>query len=202
MSRRILLSPPDVGPVERRLLLDAFDSNWIAPVGPHLDAFERAFADAVGAPDAVALSSGTAALHLGLLAAGVRPGDRVITSTLTFAATANAIVYVGAEPVFVDVSPDDWTLDPDLLAEELALNARLGRRVGAVIPSICTASAPTTRAYRHRRPVRRARACGRGRGARRLVQRPTRRQLRLVRRLFVQRQQDHHDQRRRDARVP
>ena len=134
MSRRILLSPPDVGPVERRLLLDAFDSNWIAPVGPHLDAFEGAFAEVVGAPDAVALSSGTAALHLGLLAAGVRPGDRVITSTLTFAATANAIVYVGAEPVFVDVSPDTWTIDPDLLAEELALSARLGRRVGAVIP--------------------------------------------------------------------
>lgn len=131
---RILLSPPDVGPVERRLLLEAFDSNWIAPVGPHLDAFEREFADLLGVADAVALSSGTAALHLGLLAAGVGPGDRVITSTLTFAATANAIVYVGAKPVFVDVSPESWTMDPDLLAEELALSARLGRRVGAVIP--------------------------------------------------------------------
>jgi dTDP-4-amino-4,6-dideoxygalactose transaminase len=131
---RILLSPPDVGAVERRLLLEAFDSNWIAPVGPHLDAFEREVAEMLGVSEAVALSSGTAALHLGLLAAGVGKGDRVITSTLTFAATVNAIVYVGAEPVFVDVSPDTWTLDPDLLGEELARNASLGRRVGAVIP--------------------------------------------------------------------
>jgi dTDP-4-amino-4,6-dideoxygalactose transaminase len=131
---RILLSPPDVGAVERRLLLEAFDSNWIAPIGPHLDAFEREFAEVIGVSEAVALSSGTAALHLGLLAAGVRRGDRVITSTLTFAATANAIHYVGAEPVFLDVSPDTWTLDPDLLEEELACSARLGRRVGAVLP--------------------------------------------------------------------
>src|SRR4029079_19764146 len=131
---RIFLSPPDVGALERRLLLEAFDSNWIAPVGPHLEAFEREFAERIGVSEAVALSSGTAALHLGLLAAGVGKGDRVITSTLTFAATVNAIIYVGAEPVFVDVSHDTWTLDPDLLAEELARNARLGRRVGAVIP--------------------------------------------------------------------
>lgn len=131
---RILLSPPHMGPDERRLLLEAFDSNWIAPVGPQLDAFERELAAEVSVPYAVALSSGTAALHLGLIAAGVQPGDRVITSTLTFAATANAIVYVGAEPVFVDASPETWTLDPDLLAEELRRHARLGRRVGAVIP--------------------------------------------------------------------
>ena len=131
--KRILLSPPDVGIEERRLLLEAFDSNWIAPVGPQIDAFEGAFAEAIGVHHAVALSSGTAALHLGLLAAGVRRGDRVITSTLTFAATANAAVYVGAQPVFVDVSPDTWTLDPDLVAEELAACAKSGRRVGAVI---------------------------------------------------------------------
>jgi dTDP-4-amino-4,6-dideoxygalactose transaminase len=130
---RILLSPPDVGANERRLLLEAFDSNWIAPVGPQIDAFEREFAEAIGVPHAVALSSGTAALHLGLIAAGVQRGDRVITSTLTFAATANAAVYVGAEPVFADVSPDTWTIDPDLVAEELASCAKKGRRVGAVV---------------------------------------------------------------------
>ena len=130
----ILLSPPHMGPRERRLLLDAFDSNWIAPAGPELGAFEREVAAVVDVPYAVALSSGTAALHLGLIAAGVQPGDLVITSTLTFAATANAIVYVGAEPVFVDVSPDTWTLDPDLLAEELTRQARRGRRVGAILP--------------------------------------------------------------------
>lgn len=131
---RVLLSPPDVGLDERRLLLEAFDSNWIAPAGPQLEAFEREMAVQVGVPYAVALSSGTAALHLGLIAAGVRPGDRVLTSTLTFAATANAIAYVGAEPVLLDVSPDTWTLDPDLLAEELARQSSMGRRVGAVIP--------------------------------------------------------------------
>lgn len=131
--RRVFLSPPDMGAAERHLLLDAFDSNWVGPVGPQIEAFEREFAAAVGVPYAVALSSGTAALHLGLVAAGVKRGDRVITSTLTFTATANAAVYVGAEPVFVDVSPDTWTLDADLLEEELEGCARRGVRVGAII---------------------------------------------------------------------
>ena len=130
---RIYLSPPDVGAAERTLLLDAFDSGWIAPLGPHVDAFEREFAAAVGVPHAVALSSGTAALHLALEILGVGRGNEVITSTLTFAATANAICYVGATPVFVDVSPETWNLDPDLLDEELARRARLGRQVAAVI---------------------------------------------------------------------
>ena len=130
---RIYLSPPDVGAAERALLLDAFDSGWIAPLGPHVDAFEREFAAAVGVPHAVALSSGTAALHLALEILGAGRGDEVITSTLTFAATANAICYVGATPVFVDVSPETWNLDPDRLDEELARRARLGRRVAAVI---------------------------------------------------------------------
>jgi dTDP-4-amino-4,6-dideoxygalactose transaminase len=132
--KRILLSPPDMGTEERKLLLEAFDSNWIAPVGPQLEAFEREVCELVGVPHAVALSSGTAALHLGLIAVGVRPGDRVIVPTLTFAATANAVVYCGAEPVFVDVSADSWTLDPFLLAEELEANARAGRRVAAIMP--------------------------------------------------------------------
>jgi dTDP-4-amino-4,6-dideoxygalactose transaminase len=131
---RIYLSPPHVGPEERQLLLEAFDSNWIAPLGPQVDAFEQEFAAAVGAPHAVALSSGTAALHLGLRVLGVGPGDEVITSTLTFAATANAITYCGAQPVFVDVDPRTWTLDPDLLAEELAACARRGRLPKAVVP--------------------------------------------------------------------
>ena len=131
--KRIYLSPPDVGAAERALLLDAFDSGWIAPLGPHVDAFEREFAEAVGVPHAVALSSGTAALHLALEVLGVGRGDEVIASTLTFAATANAICYVGAAPVFVDVSPGTWNLDPDLLDEELARRGRLGRQVAAVI---------------------------------------------------------------------
>ncbi|MEI7894377.1 MAG: aminotransferase class I/II-fold pyridoxal phosphate-dependent enzyme, partial [Myxococcales bacterium] len=130
---RIYLSPPHMGPDERGLLLDAFDSNWIAPLGPHVDAFEREFAELVGSEHAVALSSGTAALHLGLRLLGVQPGDEVLTSTLTFAATANAITYVGARPVFIDSDRRSWNMDPDLLAEELEALARQGRRPAAVL---------------------------------------------------------------------
>jgi dTDP-4-amino-4,6-dideoxygalactose transaminase len=124
---RIYLSPPHVGPEERRLLLEAFDSNWIAPVGPHIDRFEREFAARLNLPDAAALSSGTAALHLALHILGVTAADEVLTSTLTFAATANAITYVGARPVFLDSTADTWTMDPDLLQEELEMCARRGR---------------------------------------------------------------------------
>jgi pyridoxal phosphate-dependent aminotransferase EpsN len=130
---RIYLSPPHMGPTERALLLEAFDSNWIAPLGPHVDAFEQEFAARVGASHAAALSSGTAALHLALLMLGVKGGDEVVTSTLTFAATANAIDYVGANPVFIDCSPGTWNLDPELLALELEESARRGRRPAAVI---------------------------------------------------------------------
>ena len=133
MTQRIYLSPPDVGATERALLLDAFDSGWIAPLGPHVDDFEREFACTVGVPYAVALSSGTAALHLGLQTLGVGRRDEVITSTLTFAATANAICYQGASPVFLDVSTDTWTLDVDLLEEELAVRARRNRQAAAVV---------------------------------------------------------------------
>jgi len=130
---RIYLSPPHMGAGERELLLDAFDSGWIAPLGPHVDAFEREFAQKVRVPHAVALSSGTAALHLALQLIGVRPGDEVLTSTLTFAATANAITYVGGTPVFVDVSRETWTIDPGLLEEELAGCAKCGRLPRAVV---------------------------------------------------------------------
>jgi dTDP-4-amino-4,6-dideoxygalactose transaminase len=130
---RIYLSPPHMGPAERALLLDAFDSNWVAPLGPHVDAFEREFAAKVAVPHAAALSSGTAALHLALLLVGVKPGDRVITSDLTFAATANAIRYAGAEPVFVDCDRTSWNMDPALLAEELEAASRRGKLPTAVI---------------------------------------------------------------------
>jgi dTDP-4-amino-4,6-dideoxygalactose transaminase len=130
---RIYLSPPDTTEAERELLLDAFDSNWIAPLGPHVDAFERELADKVGVDHAAALSSGTAALHLGLLLVGVGPGDEVIVPTLTFVATANAAVYLGAEPVFVDSDPTSWNVDAHLVASELYDRARLGRKPAAVI---------------------------------------------------------------------
>lgn len=130
---RVFLSPPHMGPEERALLLEAFDSNWIAPLGPHVDGFERELAQRVGMGHAAALSSGTAALHLALLLLGVGPGDEVITSTLTFSATANPITYVGAHPVFVDVDERTWQLHPGLLAEELESCARRGKLPKAVI---------------------------------------------------------------------
>jgi dTDP-4-amino-4,6-dideoxygalactose transaminase len=130
---RTYLSPPDMGSVERLLLLDAFDSNWIAPLGPHVDAFEREFAELIGVSHAVALSSGTAALHLALQIHGISRGDRVLTSTMTFAATANAITYVGATPAFIDVSRETWNLDPDLLEQELETRNRRCQQVAAVL---------------------------------------------------------------------
>jgi dTDP-4-amino-4,6-dideoxygalactose transaminase len=130
---RVYLSPPDVGDEERRFLLDAFDSNWIAPTGPHLDAFEREVAARVGVPHAVALSSGTAALHLALLLLGVGPGDDVLVPTLTFVATANVVTYVGARPVLVDCDAATWTIDPDLVATELEDRGRRGRLPRAVV---------------------------------------------------------------------
>jgi dTDP-4-amino-4,6-dideoxygalactose transaminase len=130
---RIYLSPPDTTTEERDLLLDAFDSNWIAPLGPHVDAFESELADRVGVPHAAALSSGTAALHLGLSLVGVQPGDEVIMPTLTFVATANAARYLGAEPVFVDSNETSWNVDANLVASELYERHRQGRRPAAVV---------------------------------------------------------------------
>jgi dTDP-4-amino-4,6-dideoxygalactose transaminase len=119
MSDRIYLSPPDMSAAEREALLRAFDSNWIAPLGPEVDAFERELANRVGVRDAAALGSGTAALHLALILLDVGRGDEVWTSTLTFAATANAIRYVGATPVFIDSERESWNMDPALLSEAL-----------------------------------------------------------------------------------
>jgi dTDP-4-amino-4,6-dideoxygalactose transaminase len=130
---RIYLSPPDVSDVERRLLIEAFDSNWIAPLGPDVNAFEVEIAEYLGVASAVALSSGTAALHLALLELGVGAGDEVVIPTLTFAATANAVFYVGARPVFVDSDPATWNIDPALLEDELETRARQGRLPAAVI---------------------------------------------------------------------
>ncbi len=130
---RIYLSPPHMGESERSLLLEAFDSNWIAPLGPHVDAFEKEFALRVGASHAAALSSGTAGLHLALQLLGVGRGDEVLVSSLTFSASVNPIVYQGAHPVLIDSEPRSWNMDPDLLAEELKACAERGRLPKAVI---------------------------------------------------------------------
>jgi dTDP-4-amino-4,6-dideoxygalactose transaminase len=130
---RIYLSPPHMSGREQRYFQEAFDSNWIAPLGPQVDAFEREFAAAVGAPHALALASGTAALHLALQLHGVGPGDEVLVSTLTFAASANPVVYLGARPTFIDSELASWNMDPGLLVETLAARARAGRPPKAVV---------------------------------------------------------------------
>jgi dTDP-4-amino-4,6-dideoxygalactose transaminase len=129
---RVLLSPPDVGEKERDAILEAFDSGWIAPVGPDLDAFEHEFGERLGG-HAVAVSSGTAALHIALVCIGAGPGDDVLLPSFTFAATANVVKYVGARPVLVDSSPETWSVDPDLLAEEIRRRVRAGNTPKAVI---------------------------------------------------------------------
>ena len=130
---RIYLSPPHMGGQELRFVQEAFASNWIAPIGPHVDAFEQEFARRLGSPHAAALSSGTAALHLAMKLVGVRPGDEVLCSTLTFVASANPILYEGGSPVFVDSDEATWNMDPALLAEELDTCARRGRLPRAVV---------------------------------------------------------------------
>lgn len=116
----IHLSPPEAGNAERERLINALESGWLAPVGPDLNAFEAEMAGVVDRRHAVALSSGTAALHLALIVHGVGPGDAVLVSDLTFAATVNAITYVGATPVLIDSDAATWNVSVDLLVDELA----------------------------------------------------------------------------------
>jgi dTDP-4-amino-4,6-dideoxygalactose transaminase len=118
---RIYLSPPDVAAADGEAVMRAIDSGWVAPLGAEVDGFEDELAAATGREHAVALSSGTSALHLALLILGVEAGDRVLVSSLTFSATANAVRYVGAEPVFIDSDRTTWNMDPDRLAEALSI---------------------------------------------------------------------------------
>ncbi|WP_246837272.1 DegT/DnrJ/EryC1/StrS aminotransferase family protein [Salinibacterium sp. UTAS2018] len=133
MSSRIHMSSPDVGELEEQYVVAAMRSGWIAPLGPDVDAFESELAARVGVEHAVALSSGTAALHLALLGVGVKPGDLVLTSTMTFAATANAIVYTGAQPFFIDCEIDTGNMDPALLRKTLEQLTRDGEAVAAIV---------------------------------------------------------------------
>ncbi|WP_396599425.1 DegT/DnrJ/EryC1/StrS family aminotransferase [Frigoribacterium sp. R86507] len=134
MTTQIHLSAPDVGERERDAVDAALRSGWVAPLGPEVDAFEREIAARVGVAAGVAVSSGTAALHLGLRGLGVGPGSVVVTSTFTFAATANAVVHAGAQPFFVDSVESTGNMCPQLLDETLSALARQGRRVSAVMP--------------------------------------------------------------------
>lgn len=132
--KRIYLACPHMGGNELKYVQEAFACNWIAPVGPNIELFEKQLAGYLGIKHVAALSSGSAAIHLALLLCGVKPGDEVLASTLTFSATINPIVYLGATPVFIDSEPDSWNMDPDLL--EIAIQARImkGKYPRAIVP--------------------------------------------------------------------
>jgi len=132
-SERIFLSPPHMTGDEMNYIRQAFETNWIAPLGPHVTAFEKEFASLHGGGHAAAVSSGTAALHLILRILGVEPGDEVVCSTFTFAASVNPVVYLGGTPVFVDSEPHSWNMDPALLEALLKEKKAEGNLPKAVI---------------------------------------------------------------------
>jgi dTDP-4-amino-4,6-dideoxygalactose transaminase len=134
-KKRIYLSSPHMSDegYELQYINEAFESNWIAPLGPNVDAFEKEFAEKVGAKHAAAVSSGTAAMHLALMAAGVGKGDIVFCQSLTFAASANPIVYQNAIPVFIDSDFKTWNMCPKALKKAFEKYAKLGKKPKAVI---------------------------------------------------------------------
>jgi pyridoxal phosphate-dependent aminotransferase EpsN len=130
---RIYLSPPHMSGREQEYIKEAFRTNWIAPLGPNVDAFEKELASYVGASEAVAVNSGTSAIHLALSLLGVTQGDTVFCSTLTFVASANPILYQGAEPIFIDSDYDSWNMSPQALQRALQEAALQGKLPKAVI---------------------------------------------------------------------
>ena len=122
--------------MEQKYIQEAFDTNWVVPLGPNVNGFEKDLEDFVGeGKRVVALSSGTAAVHLGLLAAGVKPGDEVLVQSFTFCASTHPITYLGATPVMIDSEPDTWNMDPDLLEEAIKDRiAKTGRKPAAIVP--------------------------------------------------------------------
>ena len=136
MKKRIYLSLAKMSGHEQKYIQEAFDTNWVVPLGPNVNAFEQSLADYLGGEKkVVALSSGTAALHLALIQLGVGPGDEVICQSFTFAASANPIKYLGATPVFVDSEEDTWNMSPGFLREAVEDRIALtGRKPKAIIP--------------------------------------------------------------------
>jgi dTDP-4-amino-4,6-dideoxygalactose transaminase len=134
MNNKIWLSSPHMGEKEQEYVQQAFDTNWIAPLGPHVDGFENELAAYTGVKAAAALSSGTSAIHLALIILGVQAGDEVICQSFTFSASANPIAYQGAIPIFVDSEEDTWNMSPEFL--RIAINDRLakGKKPKAIIP--------------------------------------------------------------------
>ena len=136
MNKRIWLSLAHMGGQEQQFIQEAFDTNWVVPLGPNVDGFEKDLEGFLGEnKHIVALSAGTAAIHLALIQLGVGPGDEVICQSFTFSASANPIKYLGAEPVFVDSEPETWNMDPELLREAIEERIRVtGRKPKAIIP--------------------------------------------------------------------
>lgn len=134
MSNKIWLSSPHMGGTEQKYVNEAFETNWIAPLGPHVNGFEQDLVEYTGTSHAAALSSGTAALHLALIMIGVKPGDEVICQSMTFSASANPIVYLGAIPVFVDSEEETWNMCPDLLRRTIVDRITKGKKPKAIIP--------------------------------------------------------------------
>ena len=133
MKPKIWLSSPHMGGGEMKYVQEAYDTNWVAPLGPNVNEFEKELAKKIGAGGVAALSSGTASIHLALIILGIKQGDEVICSSFTFSATANPIMYQGATPVFIDSELDTWNMDPELL--EIAVQDRIkkGRKPKAII---------------------------------------------------------------------
>jgi pyridoxal phosphate-dependent aminotransferase EpsN len=132
-QKRIFLSSPHMSGNEQKYINEAFETNWIAPLGPNVDAFEKEIAAYTGVNEAAAVSSGTAAIHLALSLLGVDKGDTVFCSTLTFIASANPILYLGAEPVFIDSEPETWNMSPQALERAFKEAASKGKLPKAVI---------------------------------------------------------------------
>lgn len=130
---KIWLSSPHMGGTEMKFVQDAFDNNWIAPLGPNVNGFESELGNYLNANNVAVLSSGTAALHLALILLNVKSGDEVICSTFTFSATVNPIVYQGALPIFVDSEKDTWNMDPHLLEEAIKDRISKGKKPKAII---------------------------------------------------------------------
>lgn len=133
MPDRIYLSSPHMGENEIKYIHEAFDANWISPVGPNIDHFEKAISEYSDVPHVAALSSGTAAIHLALIILGIKSGDEVICSSFTFAASCNPIVYQGATPVFIDSEEETWNMDPKMLEQAIEDRINKGKKPKAII---------------------------------------------------------------------
>jgi len=131
---KIWLSSPHIGERERQYVQEAFDTNWIAPIGPHVNGFEEVIVQYTGTKAAAALASGTSAIHLALVLLGVKAGDYVLCQSMTFSASANPIVYQGAIPVFIDSEPDTWNMDPNALEDALKKLSQEGKKAKAIVP--------------------------------------------------------------------